>query len=73
MFDCFLVVDGRNKGSVSLPQIPSMGDVISNVDTKMPHYLVLRVEYVTGFNSDNLHVKEFSNQIDADNNIDGFR
>ncbi|HAP22934.1 MAG TPA: hypothetical protein DCR08_03070 [Lactobacillus sp.] len=74
MFDCFLVVNGQNTGNtVSLPKIPSMGDVISNVDAKKPCYLVLRVEYVDGFDSVNLHVKEFANQIDASVNINGFR
>lgn len=74
MFDCVLVINGRNTGNtVSLPKIPSMGDIISNVDAKKPCYLVLRVEYVDGFESVNLHVKEFANQISASNNIDGFR
>lgn len=74
MFDCYLVIDGHsNRVPVSLPQIPSIGDIVSNADHKKPYYLVLRVEYVNRFNSVNLHVKEFANQIVASNNIDGFR
>lgn len=74
MFECHLIVNGRNiNKTVSLPQIPLKDDVVSNVNVKDQCYLVLRVEYINGYKSVNLHVKEFSNQIDASNNIKGFR
>ncbi|QLL78181.1 hypothetical protein GTO87_05940 [Ligilactobacillus saerimneri] len=74
MVSCNLVREGRTIASdVSFPQVPSKGDVIANADPKKEHYLVLRVEYVIGFENVNLHVKEFPNQLACVNNVDGFR
>lgn len=69
----YLIESGKQNGEVTLPNTPSRGDVISHADFKFPVYLVLRVEYVTGYEEINLHVKQFANQTAAVNEVDGFR
>lgn len=74
MVSCNLVLNGRTiLTDVSLPQVPSKGDIVANVSPKDKHYLVLCVEYVINSNSVNLHVKEFPNQLACVNNVQGFR
>lgn len=74
MVSCNLVFNGRTiLTDISLPQVPSKGDIVANVNPKDKHYLVLCVEYVTNSNSVNLHVKEFPNQLACVNNVQGFR
>lgn len=68
----YLRQNGRNIKSIDLHSIPSKGDIISVTDLKSPRYLVLRVEFYEGSENITLHVKEFSNQLSATNNIDGF-
>ncbi|EEI19607.1 hypothetical protein G8J22_02413 [Lentilactobacillus hilgardii] len=68
-----LIEAGKQIGEISLPNTPRRGDVISNVDPKGPVYLVLRVEYVIGFEEVNLHVQTFANQLSAVLKIKGFR
>lgn len=72
MIKCNLVVDGRRETEMMLPTIPTIGDVLSNVDPKLPVYLVKRVEMVNGYEGPNLHVQKFANRIDAAINIAGF-
>lgn len=74
MVSCNLVFNSRTiLTDVSLPQVPSKGDIVANVNPKDKHYLVLCVEYVINSNSVNLHVKEFPNQLACVNNVQGFR
>lgn len=74
MVSCNLVLNGRTiLTDVSLPQVPSKGDVVANVNSKDKHYLVLCVEYTINYDSVNLHVKEFANQLTCVNNVQGFR
>lgn len=74
MVSCNLVLNGRTiLTDVSLPQVPSKGDIVANVNHKDKHYLVLCVEYTINYDSVNLHVKEFANQLTCVNNVQGFR
>ncbi len=68
----YLRQNGRNIKSIDLHSIPRKGDIISVTDLKSPRYLVLRVEFYESSENITLHVKEFSNQLSATNNIDGF-
>lgn len=63
--------NGRRVCTIELPATPRQGDVISSADPKLPRYLVLRVEFFQGFEEITLHVKEFPNQISAENHIVG--
>lgn len=68
-----LIENGKNLEQIGLDYIPRSGEIISSVDPKLPVYLVLRVEYVTGYKTPNLHVKKFVNQLGAVSDVDGFR
>jgi hypothetical protein len=61
--------NGRNIGSVTLPNVPHRGDVISNSDPKLPVYLVELVEMFDGNELVTLHVTKFSNQLSAQSQI----
>ena len=54
MVSCNLVLNGRTiLTDVSLPQVPSKGDVVANINPKDKHYLVLCVEYTINYDSVN--------------------
>lgn len=71
MIKCNLVVNGRQEKKMMLPAIPAIGDVLSDVNPKLPVYLVNRVEMVDGYEDPNLHVQKFANKLDASTEIDG--
>lgn len=68
-----LIESGKRISDLFLPSTPRKGDIISNVDPKKSVYLVLRVEYVIGFEEVNLHVQKFTNQLAAIHDVEGFR
>ncbi len=73
MITCNLIVEGRRETQLELPEVPRRGDLISNVNPKLPVYLVHRIEFVSGFDGPNIHVQKFANQLSAVINVDGFR